>query len=108
MKLNIKKQKIGSSYYNIEYVDELKDEKDNNLSGRILEINRLIKICTDGTEQNQLQAILHEDIHGICWEYGIKDVEDSVVAFSNGIYALIVDNPKFIQKILDYTKKLKK
>jgi len=24
MKLNIKKQKIGSSYYDVEYVDELK------------------------------------------------------------------------------------
>lgn len=108
MKLNIKKQKIGSSIYKVEYFSKLTDDKGIDLAGRILEINRLIKICTDGDEQNQLQALLHEDIHGVCWEYGIKDVEDFITVFSNGIYALIIDNPKFIQKILDYTKKLRK
>ncbi|GAH18100.1 unnamed protein product [marine sediment metagenome] len=108
MKLNIKKQKIGSSVYNVEYVADLQDKKGTDLAGRIWEIDKKIKICTDGTEQNQLQALLHEDLHGVCWEYGIKDIEDFITVFSNGIYALIVDNPKFIQKILDYTKKIKK
>jgi hypothetical protein len=107
MKLNIKKVKIGSSIYDVEYVRDL-TSNGNEISGRIWEIDKLIKICTDGTYQNQFQTLLHESVHGICWEYGIKDIEDFVVVLSNGIYALIVDNPKFIQKILDYTKKLKK
>ena len=108
MKLNIKKVKIGSSYYDVEYVDELKDEKGTNLSGRIFEINRLIKICTESTIQHQLQVLLHEDLHGLLWEYGITDMEDVVIPLSNALYALIIDNPKYIQKILDYTKELKK
>ena len=108
MKLNIKKAKVGSSYYDVEYIDELKGESGRDLSGRIWETNRLIKIISTESYQKQLQTLLHECIHGICWEYGIKDLEDVVEPISNGLYALIIDNPKFIQKILDYTKELKK
>ena len=108
MKLNIKKCKIGSSYYDVKYVDELKGENGRDLSGRIWETIRLIKI--DGTEsyQKQLQTLLHEDLHGILWEYGIKDIEEVVEPLSNGFYALMIDNPRYIQKILDYAKELKK
>jgi len=108
MKLNIKKQKIGGNYYSVEYVEHLQDGKGVDLSGRILEINHKIKICTDGDLQNQLQALLHEDVHGFCWEYSIKDIEDLVLPISNAFFALIIDNPKFIQKILDFAKKIKK
>jgi hypothetical protein len=106
MKLNIKKVKIGSSRYDVEYVYDLK-KNDEDLSGRIFAANRLIKISSDSSYQNQLQTLIHESLHGICWEYAVKDIEDIVEPISNGIYALIIDNPKFIQKILDYTKKLK-
>ena len=105
--MNIKKVKIGSSYYDVDYVDELEVDG-RTLFGRILEVYRQIKVCTNGTEQNQLQTLLHESLHGIMWEYDVKDAEEDVLKLSNGIYALIVDNPKFIQKILDYTKKIKK
>ena len=84
-----------------------KNEKGNDLAGTIWEINHSIKISTEGDIQNQLQALLHEDTHGILWEYEIKDLEEVVTALAKGFYALIVDNPKFIQKILDYTKKIK-
>ena len=108
MKLNIKKCKIGSSYYDVKYVDELKGENGRNLSGRIWEITRLIKIDNTESYQKQLQTLLHESVHGLLWEYGIKDMEDVVEPLSNAFYGLIVDNPKYIQKILDYTKELKK
>ena len=108
MKLNIKKTRIGSSYYDVDYVDHLQDEKGNDLSGRIFQISRRIKIDKASSYQSQLQTLLHECVHAIFWEYAVKDVEDIVEPLSNGIYALIMDNAKFIQKILDYTKKLKK
>jgi len=108
MKLNIKKQKIGSSYYDVEYVGELKGESGQDLSGRIWQCNRLIKIINTESYQSQLQTLLHESVHGLLWEYGIKDMEDVVEPLSNAFYGLMVDNPKYIQKILDYTKELKK
>lgn len=107
MELKIKKCKIGSSYYDVEYVDKLKGESGQDLSGRIFQATRSIKIMSE-SYQSQLQTLLHECVHGLLWEYGIKDMEDMVEPLSNGFYGLLIDNPKYIQKILDYTKELKK
>jgi len=107
MKLNIKKSKIGSSYYSIEYVDEI-IEDGRRLSGNIWEENRKIKVVTWECYQKQLQTLLHENVHGICWEYNIGSANTIVEPLSNGFFAFIIDNPKFIQKILDFAKKIKK
>jgi len=103
--LKIKKSKIGGKYYDIEYVDELKDEKGNDLSGRIFQAYSLIKIRKE-SYQSQLQTLVHENVHGFAWEYSIDDPEDWVAPISNALYTFIVDNPEFIKLILDYAKKV--
>ncbi|MDD5219836.1 MAG: hypothetical protein PHV11_04620 [Candidatus Bipolaricaulis sp.] len=108
MKSDIKKQKIGGSYYNVQYVENLRDPEDNKkLDGRITETDHIIKIESSLDYQGKLQSLLHEDIHAICWQYKIEDVENFVVQMSSGIFALIVDNPEFIGKILKFASKQK-
>ena len=103
MELDIKKSKILGSYYDVEYVEDLRDPDDGHkISGRIIEADKLIKIEKSLGLQNKLQTLMHEDIHGLCWEYAVDDPEKYVRVFSSGLFALIVDNPEFIIKILKF------
>ena len=95
---------IGSSYYRVLYVDDLKDEKGKRLFGRIWQDKKIIEINKGCSYETQLQALLHENLHGICWEYVIDDDEDLVEPMSNGFYAFIINNSEFIREILRYAK----
>jgi len=108
MKLNIKKQKLGGTYYDVEEVDDLRGDKNESLSGRIFQDQCKILLNKQHSYQQKLHTLLHEDTHGMFWEWTIDGAEDLVEPVSNGFYALIIDNPKFIQKILDFNKKLRK
>ena len=109
MELDIKKSKILGSYYDIEYVEDLRDPGDKRkLDGRIIENGHTIKIEKNLDYQSQLQSLLHEDIHGLCWEYMIDDPEKVVGQMTSGIFALIVDNPEFIKKIIEFAELCKK
>ena len=110
MKLNIKKTRVGSGFFDVEYVDELTGDNGNALSGRIWQSVHLIKILNTESYQNQLQTLLHENLHAMCWEYIVRVEEDEeiVAPLANAFFAFIMDNPKFIQKILDYTKEIMK
>ena len=105
----IKKIKIGSSWYDVEYVDDLKNEDGKVCLGRIFRSLRKIKInkgiCS---YQSMLQVIHHESTHGVMWEYGIDDVEDLVEPMSNGFYAFLINNPKLIREILRCAEEIKK
>jgi len=101
----VKKLKIGSSWYDVEYVDELKDEKGRVLFGRIFECIRKIKINKGiSSYQTMLQTLYHESRHGMMWEYVVEDIEDLVKQVTNGSYAFIIDNPEFIKEILRNAK----
>ena len=106
----IKKIEIGSSWYDVKYVDGIKDEQGRVLAGRIHLSSHLIEVDKNVSYQNMLQVIHHESTHGIMWEYAIEDVKDLdlVTPMSNGFYAFIINNPEFIREILRYTEKIKK
>ena len=103
MKPDIKKSKILGSFYDVEYVDDLRDPDDGHkISGRIIEADKVIKIEKSQSFQSKLQTLMHEDIHGLCWEYVVDDPEKIVRQFASGFFALIIDNPEFIKKILKF------
>jgi len=104
----IKKLKIGSSWYDVKYVDDLKNERGKPLFGRIWQTTHLVEIDKNTSYQRKLQALTHESTHGICWEYAIDDEEDLVEPMSNGFYAFIVSNPELIRAILKCAEELKK
>ena len=106
MKLNIKKCKIGGTYYDIKYCDDLRDEKNLQLDGRAMESKTLIKVDTKRQNyQGQLRTLIHEIVHCLIWEYNlmkIKKDEDLSVMLTTAFLAFIIDNPKIIHKILDF------
>ena len=106
----IKNIEIGSSYYDVEYVDGIRDDYGKALGGRIWLSHHLIYIDKNASYQNMLQVIHHEAEHGIMWEYAIEDVKDLdlVTPISNGNYAFIVNNPEYIREVLRYTERIKK
>ena len=102
MNPNIKSSRIGGSHYDIKYVNNLKNEKGKRLFGTIFQVDKIIKIDKGSSYETQLQALLHEDLHGIFWEYAIDDEEDLVEPLSNGLFAFIINNGEFIKEILRY------
>jgi len=106
----IKKIEIGSSLYDIEYVDGIRDDYGKALGGRIWLAHHLVKVDRNASYQTMLQVIHHEATHGIMWEYAIEDTKDSdlVTPISNGMYAFIINNPEFIREVLKYTERIKK
>ena len=106
---NTKKVEIGSSYYDVKYVDSIKDEYGKALSGRIWLAKHLIAIDKNVSYQAMLQVIHHEATHGIMWEYAIEDVKDLdlVTPISNGMYAFIINNPEYVREVLRYTERIK-
>ena len=103
--ISSEKSRIGSSHYDIKYVTNLKNEKGQRLFGRIWQDKKIIEIDKDSSYETQLQAILHENLHGIFWEYALDDDEELVEPLSNGWFAFIINNPKFIREILCFAEK---
>ena len=100
--MRIKSSTIGGSRYKIKYVKDLKNENGKLLFGRICQISKIIEINEDLSEETQRQALLHEDLHGVMWEYAIDDDEELVEPLSNGLFALIINNAEFIKLILKH------
>ena len=102
----IEHSRIGSSYYRVIYVDDLRNEKGKRLFGRIWQDKKIIEIDRGCSYETMLQALLHENLHGIFWEHAIDDDEDLVEPTSNGLFAFIMDNPKFIKLILKHAEEI--
>jgi len=98
----VNKLKIISSIYQVKYVTELKDY-DDNLYGEITPNKLEIHINKTYPIERQLQTILHEGIHGVDFEMklGISKNETNLERLSNGIFAFLIDNKKFINEIIN-------
>ena len=95
----INKLKICSSFYDIECLDELKDGNEN-LFGDIEYGLLKIRINKKYHIDRQKQAILHEAMHGINYEYQFGFNEKMIERISNAFYAFLIDNKEFIGKII--------
>ena len=104
----IKKIRTGSSYYDVKYVRDLKNDKNEILRGKIWYDEGFIKISKDYPFSSQLRTLHHEGTHGIFEEYNFEGGEDEVDMFSKAFFAFIIDNPEFIKLILKYAEEIKK
>ena len=99
------KLRIVSSDYDITYQDEIRDDYDNLLDGRIIETESEIKVSLQQKYPRQLQVILHEAMHGLKWEFGLhnkpsNDDETINIQLTTGVGCFIRDNPEFIREYL--------
>jgi len=96
----IKKIKICSSIYDIQYKSKIVDEKNGKLFGEVVVGEQKISIDKKIHKQKQLQTILHEAMHCIGHEYTIEMEEIINERISNALYAFILDNKEFIKEII--------
>ena len=106
--LKTKKIRTGSSFYDIKYVTDLINDKDGALRGKVWFDEGYIKISKDYPLYTQLQTLIHESMHTIFEEYGIKGGESKVDMFGKILHSFIIDNPKFIKEILEYAEKIRR
>ena len=114
MRKQITKINAGSSFYSVNYMEDLRSETDKILLGQTDLDNEIIEISTDFPYFVQLKTLHHEGTHAIFAEYDLygsedKDVrENEVASFSRAFLTFIIDNPEFIRQILRYAEKMKK
>jgi hypothetical protein len=99
-----KETKIGYTKYQIEYVDELTDQQDEALYGRIDLGNNLIKICKNFNLQTQKATLLHEVLHGIDNFIGTDLDENETVSLSNMLYLWMLENKETVKFLIEEDK----
>ena len=94
--MSLQKQiKIGGLVYDVEHKADIKD-----YWGKVSYGERKIVLEKNWPNKTQeLNTILHECIHGILEERGIKHKESLVLSLGNGLTALLKDNPKLLKHI---------
>lgn len=105
--LKIKKIRTGGSFYDVEYMDKLRNENDQILRGRVWYADELIRISKDFSLSVQLKTLFHESTHTIFEEYDFDGGEDEVSIYGKVFYSFIIDNPEFIKEILKHAEKNK-
>ena len=92
--------KIGWRNYTVKFVEGIRDEKGEMLDGEIDFSNHIIYINDNLNEEEKEVVFLHEITHGIfndkChseWQ----DNEDLIETISEGIFQLMLDNPKLFK-----------
>jgi len=93
--------KIGWRDYKIKFTEERRDDEGNLLDGEIDYLNHIIYIDNNlPSKEETIIAFLHEVVHGIFNSQCHSDWannEDLVEAVSEGLFQLIVDNPKLFK-----------
>jgi hypothetical protein len=95
-KMNLLKSiKIAGKRYKVKSLDfKKRDSTDTNIGG-IYYLKSLIEIDSTIDKQTQEAAMLHEIIHAICYEYGIKLKECDIHRLESGLLQVIKDNKLF-------------
>lgn len=86
------KIKIGPLFYTVSECEYL-----GKFVGDISDNDCTINILKNLPKQVKDVTILHEVLHGILFQAGIKHNEQIIEALSHGVYAFLRDNPKLIK-----------
>lgn len=97
--------KIGGRIYKVNIVDDLRQENGQRCNGTLHGDSHDISVASDISVIKQQETTIHEALHAIINYFVIEDNETITSQVANGIYALIVDNPDFIRKIMNDYKK---
>jgi len=104
--IRLKSLNLGSSVYQIEYVDHLLDiGGTNRLAGAIDHGKCRIKVDLEADKQVVMETIVHEAFHYFLVQYGQEDainparIEGVVEALSNGFLMMMRLNPLFVKAI---------
>lgn len=98
--------RIGYKDFTVSFVDKVDKGKSlgscQPYAGRT-KYKGQIKIAKRLPKREKANTVLHEVMHAIIYAQGVeyteKEEEQAVTAFTNGLIALMRDNPKFMAEI---------
>lgn len=97
----MKHLKINSSTFAVKYLNELTDAETNReLMGQADYTKKVIRIWNQMPKESKQQTLLHEALHVIEREYGIKLSESKLEVLANALYAFMIDNKSFIRGVV--------
>lgn len=99
----IKEIKIGGLFYDVDYLDELKTKKDQDMYGEVLFGEVKIKINNTFPKMKK-QSILHESLHAISEQYDLRLNEVIIEKLTYALYAFLIDNKEYIGDIIASNK----
>lgn len=93
--------RIGPVAYRICQVHDLMGTDDGGksiwLNGRCRYTSARIELCDELGEQVKPVGLMHEVLHGILEQAGVKEQpEDVIIALGYGLVALLRDNPELV------------
>lgn len=99
----VDKIKICYQRYKLEFLPTVLNENNHELYGQITYAKETIRIATGENYQYskalQNEAILHEILHGICFQRQLKLKEREIEALAVGMYEMMLDNPELVKEL---------
>jgi hypothetical protein len=92
----VKSIKIGPIRYKVSYVHDLRDDV-GKLDGRISHTQAEIEVDDSMNEQTAAQTLLHEAVHAIELQTGIRLEEPQVDALAYSLFQLMRENPGLVK-----------
>lgn len=94
------KLRIGSFNYEVVMEDNPKGESGNDIDGQVRTFDGVIRLRAGACPQFTQQVMLHEAVHAICYQYGIRQLsEHDTDVMATAIMSFIKDNKEFIEEI---------
>lgn len=94
----MKKIKIGAITYELEYVQNLKNDKGTDLFGQILYDDQIIQISTGLKPDREFTVLWHEVVHGICDQFQLDLTESQVATMAVVIVEILKNNPNLRER----------
>ncbi len=85
------KIKVSGVWYRIKFVNGENELEYKNI-GRTNFMKGLITMHMGYTDDENYRTFLHEVLHVVSWDYGLKLEEDSVDRLSVGLYQVLKEN----------------
>lgn len=93
--------KVGGKSFEVEFVDNWEKDGENSdgAMGQVFQRELKIKINSNWDKWNK-ETLLHEIVHVISDDRGLKLAEKQVEQFTNGLYQVMKDNPQVMLYIM--------
>ena len=96
--------RLGAFTYDLIFVEDLRDDEDDDVFGRITFSQSLIEIKAGLSRELTIQTLIHECLHGLLVQMGNPPhtTEGTVDALSYSLIGFLLDNPRIMQLVQEW------
>lgn len=91
------KIRIAGREFKVKFQKSLHMGRLSDIAGRVVVDYQKIWVDQDNARGRQQEVLLHEVIHAVDFNAGLKLTEEATTALANGLLAVMLDNPKFVR-----------